>query len=349
MKKPLAPTFGSFAVAVLVACGTEPAARVLSPRMQDMARLERRAEQDNSRARFSEWSAPTNVGPPVNTAFAEQTPAISKDGLSLYFTCMNCPGGYGANDIWVAERARVDDPWGTPQNLGPAINTAFDDASPALSRDGHLLFFDSSRPEGFGGSDIYVARRHHQRDNLGWQPAANLGSGINTTANESGAEYFAGNENEVDGNFEDDAGETATLYFASNRVGGPGLGDIYTIALHPDGTFGTAALAEGLSSSFRDSGPTISRDGLEIYFVSERPGGISPVDIWVSTRTRSSDAWSTPVNLGQPINGAGNDAGPALSFDGKSLYFHSSRPGNVGGLQFFDLLVATREKLKGRD
>lgn len=349
MKNPLAPTFTLFAVAVLVACGTEPAARVLAPRVQELASLDRGAEQDNLRARFSDWSAPVNVGPPVNTAFAEQTPAISKDGLSLYFTCLSCPGGYGGNDIWVAERANVNEPWGPPQNLGPAINTADDDGAPALSRDGHRLFFDSNRLGGVGGFDLYVARRTHKQDNLGWEAAANLGPGINTTANEQGAEIFVGDENQGDGDFENDADDATILYFASNRVGGTGLSDIYTIALHPDGTFGAAMLAEGLNSSFRDSGPAIRRDGLEIYFVSERPGGISPVDIWVSTRASTSDAWSTPVNMGAPFNSVGNDAGPALSFDGKSLYFHSSRPGNVGGLQFFDLLVATREKQKGRD
>jgi Tol biopolymer transport system component len=330
-------------IVLVAACGTDSPQRILAPTsVFDARSSSANGGDDAGKARFSAWSAPVNVGPPVNTAFAEQTPAISKDGLSLYFTCLSCPGGYGGNDIWVAERATIDEPWSAPQHLGPEINTTANDGSPALSKDGRSLFFDSDRPEGSGGFDLYVAQRRHKHDNGDWQGAVNLGPGINTTANEQGAEYLAGVK-------EDDESATATLYFGSNRVGGPGLSDIYMIALHPDGTFGAPMLAEGLNSSFRDSGPAIRRDGLEIFFVSERPGGVSAVDIWVSTRASISDPWSTPVNLGEPINGTGNDAGPALSFDGKSLYFHSSRPGNVGGLQFFDLLVATREKLKGHD
>ncbi len=329
-------------IVVLAACGTD-SPHVLAP-SGDFKASSQHHDDDRGgrRARFSAWSAPVNVGPPVNTTFAEQTPAISKDGLTLYFTCLSCPGGYGGNDIWVAERRRVDEPWGPPQNLGLEINTTFNDGAPALSRDGRRLFFESDRTGGFGGFDLYVAQRRHQRDNLGWRAPINLGSGINTTANEQGAEYFVAEEED------DDQSETAALYFASTRVGGPGLSDIYMIALHRDGTFGAPMLAEGLNSSFRDSGPTIRRDGLEIFFVSERPGGVSAVDVWVSTRASTSDEWSTPVNLGEPFNGTGNDAGPALSLDGKSLYFHSFRPGTVGG---FDLWVVTREKLnrRGRD
>src|SRR3989442_8868594 len=90
---------------------------------------------------FSDWSAPVNLGPVINSASSDQGPAISKDGLSLYFTS-NRPGGLGGPfDMYVSQRASVDDPWGAPMNLGPTVNTAFDEGNPALSRDGHLLFF----------------------------------------------------------------------------------------------------------------------------------------------------------------------------------------------------------------
>ena len=135
-------------------------------------------------------------------------------------------------------------------------------------------------------------------------------------------------------------------YFASTRAGGPGSEDIYTSTVHEDGTFGVPTIAEGLNTAARESGPGIRRDGKEIVFVSDRPGGFGGVDLWVSTRASTSDPWSTPVNLGQPINSDKNDGGPAFSFDGTSLYFHSPRAGGVGG-SFFDLWVVTREKLKG--
>src|SRR6266536_512093 len=99
---------------------------------------------------FSDWSAPVNLGPAINSAFSDQGPAISKDGLSLYVTS-NRPGGIGGFDMYVSQRASVDDPWGTPMNLSPTVNTAFDEGNPAFSRDGHLLLFQSKRPGGFGG------------------------------------------------------------------------------------------------------------------------------------------------------------------------------------------------------
>ena len=348
-KTPILKMLPLVQIVVVAACGTDAPQRALAPSATFEAKSQRADNrQDGSKPRFSEWSAPVTVGAPVNTAFAEQGPEISKDGRSLYFQCLDCPGGYGAVDIWVSERASIDEPWGPPQNLGPTINTAANDGSPALSSDGRRLFFDSDRTGGFGGFDIYVAQRRDKRDNLGWQAAVNLGSAINTTAGEQGAAYLKSHESEVAGDFEDDADESATLYFSSNRVGGPGSSDIYTIALHADGTFGLPTLAEGINTPSRESGPGIRRDGLELFFVSERAGGYGGADLWVATRRSTSDSWSSPVNMGQPINSDKNEGGPIVSFDATTLYFHSPRAGNVGGA-FFDVLVATREKLKGHD
>src|SRR5690349_14493816 len=269
--------------------------------------------------KFGPWSAPINLGPPVNSAFAEQNPFISRDGLSLYFTCFSCPGNIGGSDIWVSQRASANDPWGTPQNLGLNINTSASESGPALSSDGHRLYFVSNRPGGFGGNDIYVSRRQNKRDDFAWQPPVNLGSGVNTLADEQGPEYF-----------EDDKTGIITLYFGSNRPGGLGGTDIYASTLNENGdeeAFGPAVLVAELSSPFNDQGPSIRRDGLEMFLASDRPT-LGNVDLWVSTRANTSDPWSTPVNLGPTVNSVFADAGPALSFDGTELYFHSPfRPG----------------------
>ena len=58
---------------------------------------------------FGDWSIPTNLGPILNTAFIDSGPAISKDGLSLYFHSTR-PGGFGLNDLYVSQRASEDDP-----------------------------------------------------------------------------------------------------------------------------------------------------------------------------------------------------------------------------------------------
>src|SRR2546429_89155 len=142
-------------------------------------------DQSREAPQFSDWSAPVNLGPPVNTAFVDQGASISKNGLSLYFQCRDCPGNVagslvGSSDIYVSQRASVDAPWGPPQPLGPNINTTSDEGAERLSRDGHLLFFNSTRPDGFGGSDLYVSRRRDKRDDFAWGPAVNLGAAVNT-------------------------------------------------------------------------------------------------------------------------------------------------------------------------
>jgi hypothetical protein len=323
-------------IVVLAACGTDSPQRVLAPgNAFDVTSPRVDNGTDDGNPRFSDWSSPSNVGPPVNSSFVEQGPAISKDGLSLYFQCMNCPGGVGGYDIWVSRRASVDAPWEAPQNLGANINTTSDEAGPSVSTDGHTLYFNSNRSGGFGANDLYIARRRDQRDDLGWESPVNLGSAVNTSSGEGAPQPF-----------EDEATGTMTLYFNSDRPGGAGAGDIYVSARLSDGSFGQPLLVGELSSSFADQGVAIRKDGLEVIFSSNRPGTMGQLDLWVSTRATTLDAWSTPVNLGPAINSTFIDAGADFSFKGTALYFHSPlRPGNVG--PFFDIWVATREKLKG--
>jgi len=290
--------------------------------------------------RFSDWSAPVNLGPIVNSPFIEQGASVSRDGRSLYFHCTGCSEGTGA-DIYVSQRARRNDPWGPPQLLGPNVNTTNDETAPTVSPDGHQLFFASVRSDGFGGTDLYVSRRHHTRDDFSWEPAVNLGSAINTASNEAQATLFEDHE-------------TTTLFFSSNRPGGSGLDDIYSSVLQPDGTFGPAVPVPELNSSSNDRQPAVRQDGLEMFLGSDRPGTLGGIDLWVSTRATTHDPWSTPVNLGPVVNTTLIDARPALSFDGTTLYFQSTRPGAVGctsptGPCVFDLWVTTRTRLDDGD
>lgn len=298
--------------------------------------------------KFSDWSVPVSLGPVVNSAFADFDPFISKDGLSLYFAAGSARGGgFGAFDIWVSQRTSEDAPWGMPRNLGPIINTSAREFKPALSLDGHRLYFASNRPGGFGDVDLYVSRRKNKRDDFGWEAPVNLGSNINSAASEESPLAL----------FEDEATGIITAYFASNRrdptAGGLGDYDIYASQQVSDGTFGPGVLVDELSTFFhRDRDPAIRRDGLEIFLASNRPEGFGGLDLWVATRLSTADAWSAPVNLGAVINTPPrapeleqpNDWSPALSFDGTTLYFAPAfRAGNMS--QMFDIWVTTRTKV----
>jgi WD40-like Beta Propeller Repeat len=280
---------------------------------------------------FSDWSAPLNIGPPINTELAEMQPCLSKDGLSLYYVRTAAAGGFGGMDIWVSQRASVDEAWGPPQNLGAAINTPFNDFGPRLTLDGHRLFISSDRP-GLGGNDLFVSRRHNKRDDFGWRQPVNLGSPINTAASEIASAYF-----------EDDVTGAITFYFASNRPGGLGGDDIYVSTLLPDETFGIPVLVEELSTSSADLQPVISRDGRELFLSSSRPGTLGSLDLWVATRSSTTEPWSIPTNLGGVVNSTAMDARPAPSFDGTEMYFQSNRSGNA------DFYRITRSKLRDHD
>ena len=284
--------------------------------------------------KYSDWSTPVNLGPLINAASSDQGPAMSKNGLSLYFTS-DRPGGLGGCDIYVLQRASVDDPWGPPINLGAPVNTVFCEANPAFSRDGHSLFFQSIRPGGLGGVDLWVAYREHTHDDFDWQTPVNLGAGINSPADDNAPTYLENDELGV-----------AQLYFVSSRPGGLGGQDIYMSNQIPDGSFGPAGLVAELSTSGTDSRPSIRHDGLEIFFQSNRPGSLSTaLDLWVATRSSTFDGWSTPVNLGSSVNTTAIDNNANLSSDGKTLFFSSDRPGGFGGL---DLYITTRTKLRGQ-
>ena len=281
---------------------------------------------------YTDWSSPVNLGSTVNATAADTNPALSPDGLSLYFDSTRA-GGAGGRDLWVSHRATPIAAWGPPVDLGVVVNSAADDSNAALSSDGHWLFFASTRPGGFGAADLYESYRADISDDFGWQAPNNLGPNINTAANENGTGgYF-------------DNGGHPQLYFGSDRPGGLGAADIYRSDLQPDGTWGPATLVTELSTSAQDNRPNLRPDGLEIFFYSNRPGGIGGNDLWTATRSSIDAAWSTPVNLGPVVNTSANDGHPYLSTDGRTLVFDSTRAGGFGA---DDLYVMTRAaKLTG--
>jgi hypothetical protein len=262
------------------------------------------------------WSPPVFLRG-INSEFNESLPALSADGLRLYFTS-DRPGGYGSDDIWVSERTGLFSDWGAPQNLGGIINTSFSDRSPALSPDGGVLLFASNRPGGRGDLDLWMAIRSGGPVPQ-WQAPVNLRA-PNTSASDFGPALMREGE-----------GGPVQLYFSSFRPGGMGGADIYvSSATGFEGPFSAALPVSELNSPFNDARPTIRGDGLALIFDSTRPipagdiGGLR--DLWAATRRSMAYTWSAPRHL-QVVNTAFNDSLPALSFDGRMLVITSDRQG----------------------
>ena len=283
--------------------------------------------------RYSPWSAPENLGPGINTTFLDGCPFISKDDRSLFFATNRDYGIGQPTDLWVSLRESRDAAWGEPFSLGADINTAgAEEFCPTLTISGRYLYFVSNRPGGCGGNDIYVARRLDKDSFIHWGEPQNLGCQVNSAASDITPSLF-----------EDDDG-TVYLYFSSNRPGGVGMQDIYVSILGPDGVFGPAALVPGLNTASNDLRPNIRvRDGLEIFFESNRSGTLGSTDLYVSTRESTASPWTTPENLGAPVNSAFVEGRASLSFDGTELYFMSNRPGVFGDQQ--DIYVTRRTRL----
>lgn len=117
-------------------------------------------------------------------------------------------GGQGGLDLWYTIFA--DTAWAAPVNFGPAINTAYDETTPFLARDGRTLFFSSNRPESIGGLDVYTAVFDDAK--IAWQEAANVGTPVNSPQDDA---------------FYRLASDGRAAFFSSNRLGGYGERDIY--------------------------------------------------------------------------------------------------------------------------
>ena len=284
-------------------------------------------------ARFTDWSAPENLGPVVNSPYIDSCVTISKNGLSLIFSSTRQNPGTSNRDLYVTRRPSLDAAWGAPVPI-TSLNTTAWESCPALSLDEHRLYFTSPRTPGCGGQDIWVARRQDRRDDFGWRDPENLGCEADGYVNTSYSELTPA--------FFEDEGGRVLMYFSSLRPGSRGW-DFYQSVMRADDTFGPATPVAELNSDFVDQGSVVRRDGLEVIFLSNRENPDS-MDFFKATRASTRDPWSDIVPLpalGAPAYGQGRIA---LSFDGRELYFTSwlTESGTHP-----DLFVARREKVKG--
>jgi len=210
--------------------------------------------------------------------------------------------------------------FGTPVNVGPAINGPHSDATPSISADALNLYFASDRPGGQGDYDIWMAARNSPGDP--WSEPVNLGPPINTS--------------DLEG-FPSISADGLELYLTR---GGTDHGDIYVAARgstqEPWQT--PVKLPVSINSETgQDGAATISFDGLTLYWISTRPGGPGKNDIWFVHRPVPHGEWQgCPEPLPPPINSPAAEGRICLAADERILFFQ--RP-DVGE----SLYVTTRE------
>jgi hypothetical protein len=162
-------------------------------------------------SRNGQWQEAQLMTDRINSKYHEPSASIAPGGDEIYFTS-DRPGGYGGLDLYRIRRLPNGE-WSLPLNLGPKVNSAFDEDAPFIHSDGATLFFSSKGHNTMGGYDIFKAVLVDP-DMNGWSEPENMGYPINTVNDDI---YFSLSED----------GQTG--FFSSERPGGLGLQDIYAV------------------------------------------------------------------------------------------------------------------------
>ncbi len=267
-----------------------------------------------------------NIGDILNTVGSEYVPVVSSDESVIIFTYtgdqsigglqndFNVPDSFGLyyEDVFISHKEGGN--WVTPSNIGTNINTNAHDAAIAISNDGQKLFI--FKDNSYDAGDIYISTV----DSISWSAPEKIKGEVNTAAWEGSASLSA---------------DEKTLYFASERPGGFGGRDLYKATVLPDGSWGNIKnLGMNVNTARDDDAPFIHPDGKILIFSSEALNSMGSYDIFLTELNSADSSWSTPKNLGYPINTPDDDRYFVLSTDGKRGFYAS---GKVGGYGFHDI------------
>jgi len=237
--------------------------------------------------RNNAWTSPELVKA-IDGPFDSLGPRVTPDGQFLLFYS-DRPGGFGGYDIWASPR--TDRGWGKPFNLGPHVNSEFNEFNPDPTPDGRHLIFATNR----------MAARREQ--NEAWR------STIRETVS-SDYDLWIADADSV-------APEPATQPAATQPASSP-----TPLAFRP------AREILGINTPYTEGASCMSPAGDFLYFSSNRPGGLGKFDIY---RCRvHGDQFLSPENVGMPINSSENEADPALAYNGFRMIFSSDRAGADG-------------------
>lgn len=262
-----------------------------------------------------------NAGAVINTANSEYVPVISSDEKVMIFTyrgeestggkqnVYNQPDDLGIyyEDVFITHKSGED--WVPPASIGTNINTNLHDAAIAISNDGQKLFI--FRDNGTDGGDIYISVLKGDT----WSEPEKLKGDVNTSAWEGSASLSA---------------DEKTLYFSSEWPGGVGGKDLYKASLMSDGSWGNVKnLGPTINTVYDDDAPFIHPDGVTLLYSSKGLNSMGGYDIF-KTELNADSTWSTPVNMGYPINTPDEDIYFVLAANGTRGYYASGKSGGYG-------------------
>ncbi|HTD95269.1 MAG TPA: OmpA family protein, partial [Chitinophagaceae bacterium] len=259
--------------------------------------------------------APKNLGKEINSSESEYFPCLSIDGKEIVFTRKL---GNVNEDFF---HSRKDSgAWEKPAPMEGNVNTDQNEGAFNISQDGQWLVFTGClRAGGFGGCDLYISYLTPQ----GWSEAKNMGSQVNSDQWESQPCLSP---------------DKKDLYFASRRFGGYGGSDIYISHLQTGGNWSEPVnLGPGINTAGDEQCPFIHADNQTLYFTSNTWQGYGDDDIFYTKKNTGDPdtSWTTPVNLGYPINTIDKEGTLYIAADGKTAYYASDKSDSKGGLDIY--------------
>ncbi|MCB0755639.1 MAG: PD40 domain-containing protein [Flavobacteriales bacterium] len=258
-----------------------------------------------------------NLGETINSIYDEYSAVVDATESMLIFTSRRPTSTGGLldlddkyyEDIFVSQKENGE--WTKPVSIGKTINTEGHEATIGLSADGQELYIYR---DDFGDGNIYVSQLKGSR----WSEPVQLNDNVNSPFRETHATVSADGQ---------------TLYFTSDRSGMGGM-DIFRSKRLPTGDWAVAEnLGEVINTKYDEEAPFIHPDGRTLFFSSKGHSSMGGYDIFFSIEENGK--WSTPMNIGSPMNTADDEYFFVMSTDGKRAYYSSSSGEGFGGKDIY--------------
>jgi hypothetical protein len=256
------------------------------------------------------------LGTNVNSEFQDYAPNIDPEGNKLFFTSRR-PGGTGGytdvegsyfEDIYVAQQ--LAGAWTAATTLKGQINSDGHDANVNLSSSGNRMIIYRTSKNMYTG-DLFFS--DYTRE--GWTTPLKFGTSVNTDNYHEPSAALSPDER--------------MMYIASDRPGGFGGKDIYVIRKMPNGEWSQPEnMGNKINSPDDEDAPFISVDGQTLFYASTGHTSIGGYDIF-RTQKQPNGEWSSPDQLGYPVNTVADDIYFSTTADGKKAYLSSSRDKNM--------------------
>lgn len=284
----------------------------------------------------------SNLGKNVNSRGGDYAPSLTADGQTMIFTSRRADTKGGGvdkagdykyyEDIYLTKFDSTINDWTKANPIEGKLNTEGHDASLSISPDGNQIYIYRNDGSVYIG-DIFVSKK---RRSGAWGEPTALDKQINSSYFESSASLSA---------------DGTKLYFVSERqgkkYGANGKGDIYVVEKISRTVWGEPRnLGSVINTPEDEISVFIHPDGKTLFFSSKGHLSMGGYDIF-SSRLQMDGTWSTPENLGYPINTVDDDVHFVLSTDGKIAYYSTVREDGLGERDIYQIDLKNYDLLKG--